>query len=115
MLTKSHFWLAVESLARDKRQLACGHPGGVVLQIGEEVAVGIGGHGHGRVSEHALRLLQAETFGQEPRGEEVAQGVEAVLGAPDRLARAGIDGVSYGAGLRSPKECCSRISLHLIL
>jgi hypothetical protein len=79
------------------------------------VAIGVGGHRHGGMAEEPLRLLEREAFGQEPRGEEVAQGVEAVLGAPDRLARAGIDGVSYGAGLRSPKECCSRISLHLIL
>jgi hypothetical protein len=36
------------------------------------MAVGIGGHRHGAMAQQALRLLQAEAFGQEPGGEEVA-------------------------------------------
>jgi hypothetical protein len=42
------------------------------------------------VAEQPLRLLEREVLGQEPRGEEGAQRVEAVFGAPDRLAR-GVD------------------------
>jgi hypothetical protein len=55
-----------------ERQMAPFHLGSVVLQVGEQVAVGVGGHHHGRMPEEPLRLLQAEPFGQEPRGEEVA-------------------------------------------
>jgi len=73
-----------------QRQLACLHLRGVVLQVGQQVSVGVRRHRYGRVAEQPLRLLEREVLGQEPRGEEGAQRVEAVFGAPDRLAR-GVD------------------------
>src|SRR5262249_49470641 len=50
------------------------------------MAVGVIGHLHRAVAEHALDLLRRESLLDEPRCEEMAQRVEAVLGIPDRLA-----------------------------